>query len=116
MADSYEFLKGHYDRIQSEQRARDKECGEDHIVGERPDDCFSCLSEQRDSLLTALRDLCDAIPDETIAEDPPLGCWVDAARAAIAKANGCPTCGADLRGSFPKCSACQLVDALKDGQ
>ena len=88
MADSYEFLKGHYDRIQSEQRARDKECGEDHIVGERPDDCFACLSEQRDSLLTTLRDLCDAIPDETIAKDPPLGCWVDAARAAIAKAEG----------------------------
>lgn len=55
MADSYEFLKGHYDRIQSEQRARDKECGEDHIVGERPDDCFACLSEQRDELLAALK-------------------------------------------------------------
>lgn len=60
--------------------------------------------------------ICDAIPDKTIDQDPPLGCWVDAARAVIAKANGCPTCGADLRGSFPKCNACQLVDALKDGQ
>lgn len=39
-------------------------------------------------LLVALRDLCDAIPDETITADPPLGCWVEAARAAIAKAEG----------------------------
>lgn len=56
-ADSYDFLKGHYDRIQAEQRARDLECGEDHLVGSRPDDCFACLAEQRDALLAVLRDL-----------------------------------------------------------
>lgn len=39
-------------------------------------------------LLAALRDLCDAIPDETIADDPPLGVWVTQARAALAKAEG----------------------------
>lgn len=62
MADSYEFLKGHYDRIQSEQRARDRECGEDHVIGERPHDCFACLSEQRDELLAALEVMLHASP------------------------------------------------------
>jgi hypothetical protein len=37
-------------------------------------------------LRKALQDLCDAIPDATIADDPPLGCWVDAALAALAAA------------------------------
>lgn len=37
-------------------------------------------------LLVACRDLCDAIPDETLTADPPLQCWVENARAAIAKA------------------------------
>jgi len=27
----------------------------------------------------------------------------------------CPDCGGDLRGSFPKCIDCQVVDALKKG-
>lgn len=31
------------------------ECGEDHIVGSRPGDCFACLAEQRDKLLSALK-------------------------------------------------------------
>lgn len=31
------------------------ECGEDHEVGSRPNDCFACLSEQRDRLLAALK-------------------------------------------------------------
>lgn len=31
------------------------ECGEDHVVGSRPDACFACLSEHRDRLLAALR-------------------------------------------------------------
>ena len=39
-------------------------------------------------LLEALRDLCDAIPDATVAADPPLGCWRDAARHVIATAEG----------------------------
>lgn len=39
-------------------------------------------------LLGALRDLCDAIPAETIAADPPLGAWEQVARAVIAKAEG----------------------------
>lgn len=39
-------------------------------------------------LLTALRDLCDAIPDATVEADPPLGCWVEMAREAISKAEG----------------------------
>lgn len=34
-----------------------EQCGEDHIIGERPDDCFACLSEQRDELLSALKAL-----------------------------------------------------------
>lgn len=29
--------------------------------------------------------------------------------------NECPTCGGDLRGSFPQCIDCQVVDALKAG-
>lgn len=62
MSDSYEFLKGHYDRIRSEQREREKECGEDHVIGERPDDCFACLSEQRDELLAALKLMLHASP------------------------------------------------------
>ena len=90
MADSYEFLKGHYDRIQSEQRARDKECGEDHVIGERPDDCFACLSEQRDELLTALKTLYRLGPRPWI--HPPSVTWEQwdaayaAADTAIAKA------------------------------
>lgn len=39
-------------------------------------------------LLTALRDLCDAIPEPTLAADPPLAAWEQIARAAIAKAEG----------------------------
>jgi hypothetical protein len=31
------------------------ECGEDHIIGSQPDDCFACLSEQRDELQRTLR-------------------------------------------------------------
>lgn len=31
------------------------ECGEDHVVGSRPDECFACLSDQRDELLAALK-------------------------------------------------------------
>lgn len=46
------------------------------------------VENQRDELLAALRDLCDAIPDATVAADPPLGHWVNSARAAIAKAEG----------------------------
>ena len=30
-------------------------CGEDHIVGSCPDDCFACLAEQRDELLANIR-------------------------------------------------------------
>lgn len=29
-------------------------CGEDHIIGTKPETCFACLSEQRDDLLAAL--------------------------------------------------------------
>jgi hypothetical protein len=39
-------------------------------------------------LLAALRDLCDAIPDETVGDDPPLGVWIQHGRDAIAKAEG----------------------------
>lgn len=39
-------------------------------------------------LLTALRDLCDAIPETTLAADPPLAAWEKLARGAIAKAEG----------------------------
>jgi len=42
------------------------------------------LTQERDRLATALLDLCDAIPDTTLADDPPLGAWVDIARAALA--------------------------------
>jgi hypothetical protein len=28
----------------------------------------------------------------------------------------CPDCGGDLRGSFPKCIDCQIVEALKAGE
>jgi hypothetical protein len=31
------------------------ECGEDHILGSQPQDCFACLAEHRDRLLAALR-------------------------------------------------------------
>jgi hypothetical protein len=41
------------------------------------------IREQRDVLLVALRDLCDAIPDSTIAADPPLGAWLNIARVVI---------------------------------
>ena len=44
------------------------------------------LQASAPNLLSALRDLCDAIPDETVAADPPLGVWVDRARAVIARA------------------------------
>lgn len=30
-------------------------CGEDHVVGERADDCFACLADQRDELLAVLK-------------------------------------------------------------
>jgi hypothetical protein len=39
------------------------ECGEDHIVGSRPDDCFACLSEQRDELLKALKAVTETADD-----------------------------------------------------
>lgn len=39
-------------------------------------------------LLTALRDLCDAIPDATVTHDPPLEAWIKQAREVIAKAEG----------------------------
>ena len=34
-------------------------------------------------LRVALTDLCDAIPDDIVKADPPLGCWVKAARSAL---------------------------------
>jgi hypothetical protein len=46
------------------------------------------VEEQRDALLEALRDLCDAIPMETLKADPPLEAWWQIAQAAIAKAEG----------------------------
>lgn len=33
----------------------------------------------------------------------------------LVRADECPSCGGYLRGSFPTCSACQLVEALKGG-
>ena len=41
--------------------------------------------QQRDALVAALRDVCDAIPDATITADPPLGAWVNQARAVLAQ-------------------------------
>jgi len=46
------------------------------------------LRAEKADLLTALRDLVDAIPQETLAADPPLGVWWGQAHAAIAKAEG----------------------------
>lgn len=33
-------------------------CGEDHIIGTKPETCFACLAEQRDELLSCLRRMC----------------------------------------------------------
>ena len=54
--------------------------------GEHPWTCDQGVGKGNDpGLLDALRDLCDAIPDETVANDPPLGGWIARARDAIAK-------------------------------
>lgn len=39
-------------------------------------------------VVSALRDLVDAIPDATIAADPPLVAWIDRARAVLRSARG----------------------------
>lgn len=55
------------------------ECGEDHIVGSRPDDCFACLSDRCDELLAALRlthpEFCSArCPSVFTSSDQPRHC------------------------------------------
>ena len=41
------------------------------------------IEKERDALRAALQDLCDAIPDETVEQDPPLGAWLKIARDAL---------------------------------
>lgn len=36
-------------------RLRPPCCGEDHVIGDCPNDCFACLAEQRDKLLAAVK-------------------------------------------------------------
>jgi hypothetical protein len=46
----------------------------------------AALDAEREKVRTlrvALRDLIDAIPDATVAADPPLGCWIEAGMDAL---------------------------------
>lgn len=76
---------------------REEACGEDHIIGTKPETCFACLSEQRDELLAALKGVaktdddcpvCDRgrlrNPQRTHWPECPFGRALD----AIAKAEG----------------------------
>jgi hypothetical protein len=40
------------------------------------------------ALTAALRDLIDAIPEQTLVDDPPLRCWVDEAERVLGRALG----------------------------
>lgn len=58
------------------------------VSDEDADEANARLIAAAPELLEALRDLCDAIPDETAKADQPLLGWIDQARATIAKVEG----------------------------